>query len=194
MRHFVTLLIGLAGIASADYGTVFETQFQLCPSGWFSNTWHFNGGTGAWIDESINGGDPPYSISASMGTQAQPPVWYFVPDGTDSLLIHIEHDLDTYSSAGGEAIIKLLFISGDSEDLFYTTIDYSGCTTSEPIDAVIPVSSPDTWIGFYIHADIATAFMASSSITWYITELSVTAAGESLSFRSDTWASIKHLL
>lgn len=54
-----------------------------------------------------------------MGSQAQSEKWYFVPEGKDPLLVHIEHDLDFITLSSGEDIyITLNYLSGESVILF----------------------------------------------------------------------------
>ena len=194
MKLTALILIALTGTALAESCVVFETKFAVLPSGWFEYDWNFSTSMGAWIDEFIHGADPPFSFDATMGSEALPPVWYFVPDGTDSLVIHIEHDLSARSSWPGEAYIQLKYLSGESEYLFYQEIDNTWTYANEPVDIIIPWTGDDNYIGIRIHASIATVYMDNATITWYITDLSINAIGESLGFNSASWAWIKHAL
>jgi len=165
----------------------------VLPDGWYSEEWSFSQTTGAEIDKYLSGLEPPYSYSASMGSGVQPEVWYFVPDGTDSLLIHIEHDFIAGGSIFGEAYIDLNYLSGPSTTLFYANMFYLGYSTSDPIDVVIPSPSADTWIGFTIHGDIEATYSYSANIEWHITNLSVTAYGDALELDAVSWGAIKQL-
>ncbi len=193
MKYTITLLILLFAVAIADSCTVFETQFATLPDGWYNNgnEWHFNSQLGAWIDEWVTSAEPPYSFSAIMGSQAQPEKWYFVPDGTDSLLVHIEHDLNFISFSSGEEInITLNYLSGESLILFSAEDLLTG-SASDPIDVVILSPPADTWIGFTIHAYVSASYPGYAAIEWFITDLSVTAYGNELELESTTWGNIK---
>ncbi len=190
MKYTITLLILLLGTAVADSSTVFETQFATLPDGWYNNEWHFNAQLGAWLDEWVTSAEPPFSFTAEMGTQVQ---WYFVPDGTDSLLVHIEHDLYFITFGSEDIYIALNYLSGESLTLF-SAEELTGPSTSDPIDVVIVSPPADTWIGFTIHAHVSASYPGYATIEWFITELSVTAYGTELELGSTTWGGIKTAL
>ena len=116
---FMLVLFSLAG---AEEANLFETSFQGLPEGWFNSNWGFEGGD-ARIDEFVNywSGD----FLADMYTDGEPPALYFVPDGTDSVVIHIEHDI----YMGGEdikAFVEVTSTSGEDVRIFDEMVFWDG--------------------------------------------------------------------
>ncbi len=191
MKCLPVLFILFAGSAMAESSTLFETQFATLPEGWNNSNWNTSITMGAWIDEYLNTG-APWSFTADMGSGADPASWYFVPDGTDSLLIHIEHDFYAYASASNsEAYIELMNPTGVNQYLFYQNINGVYYGTTDPIDIVVTPTPAGHWIGLRIYARIAFSYPATASIEWYITNLSVTAIGNELALDNITWGNIK---
>lgn len=137
MKCFAVIFVFFAGLAMAESFTLFETPFGTLPEGWDNSNWNTSRTMGAWISQYLHTG-APWSFTADMGSGADPASWYFVPDGTDSLLIHIEHDYFAYASASNsEAYIQLLNPSGEDQYLFYHNISGYSYSTTDPIDIVI---------------------------------------------------------
>ncbi len=191
----LVLMFLLCSLALADTCTVFETQFESLPDGWLSEEWQFNTNSGAWINETIYGYQSPTSCTATMSSLSDPEVWYFVPDGTDSLLVHIEHDLAAYVNGVGIAYIQMHYFPDEEEYLFFDPYLNLGTSTSDPIDVSIQAPPVDTWIGFTFYAHMQAAYPGNGgNIQWYIYELFVTAFGNSLELDRHTWGGIKTAL
>ena len=91
-------------------------------------------------------------------------MWYFVPDGTESLLVHIEHYLNFITAGSEDVYITLSCLSGESLILFSAEDLSTGCSTSKPIDAVILSPPADAWIGFTIHAHVSVSYFGYAYI------------------------------
>ncbi len=173
----------------AETAIVFETTFNELPAGWFNNEWLFSS-SGAHIYESVYI-PGPFAFEADMYTNGQPPIYYFVPDGTDSLVIHIEHDIGMYG-AFGSACVRLYSTSFDSVNIFSEWVHNDSYFSSDPIHHVIVDPPPETWIGFRFSGYISAAYPVSTTINWWVFNMTVTAHGDELALEPGTWASIKN--
>ena len=171
----------------AETAIVFETTFNELPAGWFNSEWLFSSSY-AYICESVF---ETGTFEADMYTNGQPPIYYFVPDGTDSLVIHIGHDIAMYGT-NGNAFVRLYSTSFDSVNIFNEWVHYDSYYSSDPIHHVIVDPPPDTWIGFRFHGYISATYPSGSTINWWVYNLTVTAHGDELTLEPGTWASIKN--
>lgn len=192
MNRSIYILIALAGIVWADSTTVFDTQFAALPDGWSNSNWGFSWQYGAWVDEWVTSAEPPYNFTATMSSQAGTESWYFVPDGTDSLQIHIEHDFDAMVSASSEAYILMLSPSTSNEYLFHEEIS-NAYSTSDPVDITFTAPPAGAYIGFKVYAYVGTSYPAYSTIEWNIYDLTVTAYGNGMALEPITWGELKQL-
>ncbi len=183
-----SILVAFAFSSFADY-VIFETVFEELPSGWHNDRWTFNN-PGAKAQH--------YSVDefweCDMSSSLYPPqVYYFVPDGADSVVVHIEHILSATTdegSASGQVFMSSTTIGGGviyDEGVFW----YSSITDSEPIIHSI-IDPPDgTYLGFHFHAVADAASYEYASINWKIFSMVVTAYGSAMELQSGTWAGIK---
>ncbi len=190
MRHSIPVLLFLTAAVLGDSCTVFETPFAALPDGWSNDEWNFNSNDGAWISGWVTGWP---SFYATMGSDESYQGWYFVPDGTDSLKIHIEHELNAINNGYCQAGIELLIPGYDDVYLFGPSVPWGMYETSDPIDTTLHTPPAGGWIGFNIHACIDSIYPGTSDLSWYITFLSVTAYGEELELDASTWAEIKQI-
>lgn len=187
MRLAILTTIVVIASGLAETAVVFETTFNSLPAGWFNNEWTFSP-SGANIYAWVYNGS---SFTADMYTNGQPPMLYFVPDGTDSLVIHIEHDINM-SGAYGAAFVRLYSTSFADVDIFCESFYNDGYFSTDPIHYVIVDPPPDTWIGFRLHGYVSAGYPEYSTIDWCIFSMTATAHGEALTLEMSTWASIKN--
>jgi len=131
------LIVFLTVLSFGESATVFETDFALLPSGWVNDNWICSASQGAYVHINMPGGGSPqiYQYSADMQSNGSPAVWYFVPDGTDSLVIDVEHSIDIITTSGGNFYIKLIYSDLTEEDVFHVQLtpqEYSYVST-DPI-------------------------------------------------------------
>jgi len=186
--HARILAAALAILTAANAGVLFETSFESLPPGWSNDNWEFYGGD-ARIDVLVNhwSGD----FQADMHTYGEQPVLYFVPDGTDSVVVHIEHDI----YMGGEDIYAFVSVSdglGSDTLIFEEQVSNDGFSTDDPVHYVLHDPQPDTWLGFQFHGEANNHYyMATSQLDWRIFDMTVLAYGDSLALPSMTWGAIK---
>jgi hypothetical protein len=189
MSKLICIVILITGVVLAESATVFDTQFNGIPNGWSNLHWEFSGSDGAYLNKWVSS---PDEFIAVTGSQSGTASWYFVPDGTDSLVIHIEHDIYAMTAHESVVYIQLLSPSTANEYLFYEDL-YNSYTSDEPIDLTITSPLAGNWIGFKIYADITTCYPGYSIIEWYITDLTATAYGSGMTLDTVTWADLKQL-
>ncbi len=182
------ILVSFAFSSFADC-VIFESVFEELPSGWYNDRWTFNNpGAKAYhycVDEWWECDMSSYWNS--------PPVYYFVPDGADSVVIHIEHYLSATTdegSASAQLYISSTTIGGGyiyDESVYW----YSSITDYEPIVYSIIDPPNGTYLGFRFHAEADAGQNEYTSINWEIYSIVVTAYGSSMELQSGTWANIK---
>jgi len=182
-------VILVTGVIQAESATVFETQFHGTPNGWSNLHWEFSGSDGAYLNKWVSS---PDAYMAVAGSQSGTASWYFVPDGTDSLVVHIEHDIYAMAASESEVYIQLLSPSTANEYLFYEDIQ-NAYTSDEPINLTITSPLAGNWVGFKIYAYITTCYPGYAIIEWHITDLTVTAYGNGMALEAVTWADLKQL-
>lgn len=187
MKIAALIAIIVFAFCFAETAIVFETTFNELPAGWFNSEWLFSS-SGAHIYETVF---EIGTFEADMYTNGQPPIYYFVPDGTDSLVIHIEHDI-AMCGTNCSAFVKLYSTSFFSVWIFNEGFINDSYYSSDPIHYVIVDPPPDTWIGFRFHGYISATFPSGSSINWWVYNLTATAHGDELALEPGTWASIKN--
>ena len=186
-----SVLFAFATMSLAD-SIIFETDFEEIPAGWYNDRWTF-GNPGAKAHH--YSADEWWDCDMSSYI-TEPPVYYFVPDGADSVVIYIEHSLYTSVSEGtvkAQFIVASTTIGGGtiySESVFW----YDTFTDTQPIVYSI-VDPPDgTYLGFHFHAEAGADVPNYATINWIIFHMDVTVYGSSLGLQFDTWGSIKRCL
>ena len=192
-------LVCLALASSHADGIVFETWFEELPDKWYSDgEWEFNHpGAYAYWSSSV----PDY-WDAHMTSHAEPPYYilYFVPDGTDSLVVTIDHDLSLQCSDWGMGRAQVYFYATG----YYEVLIYEAEATAEnfadtqPITYTLDQPGPGTYIGFtfYIEGEEWEQWERAdhrSSVQWTITHLIAVAYGDSLGMEPATWGRLKTL-
>lgn len=190
MKFTLTSLMILASISIAESGTVFETDFQEIPSGWYNDDWTF-GADGAHWGAFCSGTE---EFEGSMGSDGEPGVWYFVPDGTDSLVIHVDYNWGAVINSGEcTAYLRMRYLSGGYEELFYVHEEptFLGGADSS-VTYVVESVAAETWIGFEAYGFVSNTYaLLFSNFGIDITELTVTAYGDELTFEHCSWGAIK---
>ena len=169
---------------------IFQTDFNELPDNWYATaSWEF-GPVGAvtssswpatWLDADMFTGDGPAELI------------YFVPDGTDSIIVTIPY----YLNAGvceGDANFEILMGGSGSgwNELWSRSLSDEG-TINET--ATINVSpnwiSGGEWIGIRFKGYGSCIDVGYLSVNWQIHSLTITAIGDSLALDHSTWARIK---
>jgi len=189
MKSILFGILVLFACSSFADCVIFESIFDELPSGWHNNRWTFNN-PGAKAQHYSAGENWDADLSSYLGA---PQVYYFVPDGADSVVVHIVHVLSAATDeggAGGQFWISSTTIGGGliyDEYVFW----YSSITDSDPIVYSI-IDPPDgTYIGFYFYAYASAASYEWASVNWKIHSIVVTAYGSAMELQSGTWAGIK---
>lgn len=188
MKKSTIYLFVIGAMVFADTAILFETDFSSLPDGWQNDVWVFNH-PGAYIGNGVQNS----SWDAEFSSFGPTPVLYFVPDGTDSVVIHLEHELimeGSYYSAGIQLWTSL---TGWTDHIYYEA-GAGWFEDAEPIQFVIEDPASDTWLGFRFRGELSAGYMMYAGMTWNIFSMSVTANGETLGLAGSTWASIKNCL
>lgn len=197
MKSVHLLLLAVSVFACGESAVVYETDFAVVPPGWYNDNWSTSSSQGAYIHQNMPGGGSPqiYTFLAHMYSNTTPPVWYFVPDGTDSLVIDVEHSIDVFTTSNCNFFIKLLYSDDTEEYIFHQQISGNGgYISTEPIHHVVVGPPEGVWIGFVLYAYNTIYYATMGHIYWYVTSLNATAYGNSLNLEPSTWASIKSAL
>lgn len=182
MKIVMLVVVLLIQCVLAVEATIFETTFDGLPDGWTNNGWTFPSGN-AYIHEWV------YQGTAHDGMYSEADA-YFVPDGTDSLVIDISHSIEL-QGAYSLAWVRLYTTSMGDMDIFYELAFQSSYESSDPIHFVVEDPPDDTFVGFRFYGYVAAGTPEWSSITWTVFDMSVKAYGEDLGLDGGTWGSIK---
>ena len=188
MKKVTILLLVVDAIAFADTAILFQTDFSSIPTGWINDEWSFNH-PGAYIGNGVQFS----SWDAEFSSFGPTPVLYFVPDGTDSVVIQLEHELIMEGSFHSAGIQLWTNLSGWTNYIYYSAGE-GWFEDEEPIHFVIDDPDSGTWLGFKFRGELSAGYMMYAGMTWNIFSMSVTAYGEKLELASTTWASIKNCL
>jgi len=186
----VALMVILKSNAFAEFCTVFETNFLEIPSGWYNDDWTF-GAEGAYWGAYCSGNE---QFEGSLGSDGEPGVWYFVPDGTDSLVINVDYNWGAVINSGEcTAYLRMQYLSGGYEELFYVHEEPTFLGGADSSVTYVVESVPaGTWIGFEAYGFVSNTYVELfSNFGISITELTVTAFGDQLTFEQYTWGAVK---
>ena len=171
---------------------IFQTDFNELPNNWYANSsWEF-GPYGAVTNSSW----PDTWWDADMlTTNSSTELVYFIPDGTDSIIVTIPYYLLAQVSEGNANFNILMKASGSTwNEIWSRSLSYEG-TINET--ATINVSpdwiSGGEWIGIRFYGYGSCIDVGSLSVDWRIYGLTITAIGDSLALDNATWADIKHI-
>ena len=182
----------------AESEVLFETDFNQLPDGWTNDDGCVFGSFGAALCVSV----VDSTLSAEFTSEGEPPVYYVVPDGADSVVIEIDHwvllsaDPVLDGKASSTALIQLWTSQfGWGEYIFYETLS-TGFYTEELISVyTLSEIEPDTWLGFLFRAELVSENQGEyAEVIWQINGMTVTVYGDELSIDTGTWASIKNTL
>lgn len=189
IKIFLYLLI-IATVSNADSVVLFSTSFSELPDGWINtgsgDEWYF-GSSGAYAYGGT--GDDYWDVR-----MYSPPGMYFVPDGTDSVVVHIEHNLLMSGMSGAVAGIVLKSTTAGNTSIYYETLPapFGTVHDNQPIHWSSGTFPEGTWIGMSFWAHKETYTGGSNSISWHIYSLTITAYGNEMAMDAATWAAIKN--
>jgi hypothetical protein len=184
---FILLFI-VAGASEADQ-VVWDYDLTSPPPGWIiDDEWNFSS-AGASI-YGYKEGMCYWGYGGSMLTES-----VTIPGGCDSVVLHVEQDLDLwgYCYGGAQAWIWYSYNNGGSWILIFE--EASNCTSTEPIHLQVPPTagsnlkfrfSGSAWIGSDLRPSAA-------RLDWLLYDLTLTFYGE-LALEQNTWGAIKHIL
>lgn len=181
------LLLVEFGPAPAD-GVILDTDFSQLPEGWYASTaWSF-GDEGAVVQTTMHTWD------ALLFTGEGPrEMIYFVPDGTDSVVIRIPYTLDTSVSDGSvEFWIELASTGTAWNEIWHEGIYGEGSIQQTDTICYTPywISGGD-WMGLDLEGNGLCVDTGSMDVLWQVHGLSIVAYGDSLIMDMGTWGSIK---
>ena len=188
---FTLLLLVVAEYSVAD-AVIFETDFQSLPDNWYvSPIWSFSS-SGASITTTAQ------NWSAILFTQegGTPSPIYFVPDGTDSVLIEIPYSVYVYiyESASVHFSINANINSGQDVVLWSESYFTEGAHSSSGTLEYVFDWSGAGWLGFFFDASGGYDTGCGMSVTWLISGITATAYGNDLELTPLTWGLIKSSL
>jgi len=191
MKKVIMAAVLAATVCTAESHVMFETDFSELPEGWLNDEWTFDH-PGAYT----YGYTQDDYWSARMYSSGSSPSIYFVPDGTDSVVVHIEHDLILYGdpTAYGRVFVSSTTFGDATIYDFQLTPPYTFMEDIEPIHWVLEDPPQGTWLGFEFRGVLSTYSQLANSLSWTVTSLTVTACGSELSLPSCTWGEIKSIL
>lgn len=195
------ILLALASGVQADALLWFE-DLTTPPLGW--TYWGFDFTPfGAHLYEIVDyfpnsppgaGGPAPLMVVGSMYTDT-----VLVPDGIDSLVLHVPQTLNLY--AGGESIFAyatlVVYINGVDSTLYnrgvveYMADSRDSYADSLPLHHSIVDVAPGDEVCFRFYSS-STGWSGSATINWKLWDAQLVGFGD-LAFRSESWAAIKAL-
>jgi hypothetical protein len=157
------------------------------PSWYFDEQWEFEP-EGVRMSEYVS---TPYVTEWGNIFTAE----IIVPDYCDSIVFHVEQDVDVRCSGNGYASAKLKYRvnGGDWIDLFSAVIWYQ---STQPIHEHIPAEAGG-FLAFRFEGIASKGndmYPGWGDIDWLLYDLNLTFYGELVSFEQTTWASIKYSL
>lgn len=172
---------------------IFQTDFNDLPDNWLADQrWEF-GPYGAEVQ--VSGPVSSWDPYMHTGSGAPEPI-YFVPDGTDSLIVTIPYYINAIVQEGyAEFKIRVGGSSSGWHEIWSEFL-YSG----EAINEVGTINiSPDwivggEWVGIDFEGYSNTSETGYLNALWRISSLTLTAIGDSLVLDNITWAKIKSAL
>lgn len=194
MKFTILSAILFAALGYSEAEVLLQTDFNQLPSGWVNDEdWVF-GSFGAALCVSIQ----DTTWSGEFSTEGEPPVRYFVPEGTDSVVVDINHWVllsagEVKSEASSSAMIQLWTSqSGWGDYIYYNTISDSFFTQEMTSSYVLDNVLPDTFLGFRFTGELVSGSQDNyAEVIWQVNEMTVTAYGVMTALDSGTWGSIK---
>lgn len=185
------LLFFVVSYSFAD-SVIYATDFQSAPEDWFFGSgWTF-GVNGAVSVRSNPVWEDVLFTQKNSGFAER---IYFIPDGTDSLLIEIPYYIYVNNSevSGGATFEINAYIDQASTrtKIFYQNVWQAGVYEYDDSVEYLFNRQGSGWLGFFI--EFAGGCEPGCGITaiWQIHGITVTAYGDDLGLAPLTWASIK---
>ena len=182
-RTFIALFMLYSVILGST--VVWSYDLTSLPDGWYADSvWSF-GLDGAVLD--ITEGEPYQTTLGSIVTD-----WIMIPDNCDSIVLHVEQDLYTFSYVGGTAEAALKYRNNDME---WHSLDIGYPVTTDPIHALLPLY-PVQGLSFKFFGAAVGGSPYNpgyGDVVWKLWDLSLTIYGDSLTMESTTWAAIKSM-
>jgi len=180
----ILILLCVTTICAGDW-VVWEYDLRSAPPGWeFEHEWVFSS-EGVRMDEYVGS---PYT--SEWGHIYSLDV--VIPEGCDSIILHIEQDLSVTSSGNGYAGAELDYRLNGAEwlPLLNVGIWYQ---STVPIHEDIP-AAPGQVLDLHFEAYAGKGndmYPGWGSIDWLLYDLTLTFYGEQVSFEQTTWGAIK---
>jgi len=189
MTHISALLflLCLADICIGDW-TAWEYDLRSAPPGWeFEDEWEFSS-EGVRMDEYVA---TPYM--SEWGHIYSLDV--VIPGGCDSIILHIEQDLNVSSSGNGYAGAELDYRLNGVEWIPVLDVGIWYQSTA-PIHVSIPAAAGQVLdLHFEAYAGKGNdMYPGWGSIDWLLYDLTLTFYGEQVSFGQTTWGALKSSL
>ncbi len=183
------LLLIPVGYSMAD-AIIFETDFQSLPEGWYAGTqWTF-GDDGAVSHRT----DPVWEDVLFTRINGDELRIYFIPDGTDSVLVEIPYYISVNNSeVSGGAQFEISATIGSSTDTRIFNIDVwqAGYYVYEGTVEYVFHREGSGWLGFFISSTGGCEPGCGITAHWEIHGITVTVFGDDLDLAPLTWASVK---
>jgi len=181
------MLSALCGQTCSE-GIVLDTDFGQLPDGWYVDLdWSF-GEDGAVVQTSADSWD------ALLFTGEGPPeMIYFVPDGTDSVVVRIPYSLDASVVDGTVDFFIELGSTGTAWNEIWQEGIYGegSIQQSDTICLNAYWITGGDWLGIAFEGEGQCLDTGSMSVLWQVHGLTITAYGDSLTMDAGTWGSIK---
>ncbi len=182
------VLLVISAFCRGEEVVIFSTDFTELPDGWINTGY----------DDEWSFGPNGAAASGSSGEQywfvelCTPDQFFFVPDGTDSLVVHIEHLL-SLDGDGPCASVNLMTIPSGNITIYYKSSYYpgGGVYDIEPIHWSSNQYLQGTWVGISFYA-FKEEWVTGNSASWHLYSLTITAHGSELDMNTITWASVKN--
>lgn len=191
MRRVLFLIITTAlSLPVFSDAVVFHTDFSELPEHWWSNSeWEF--GSGGAVTS--NTWPSTYWDADMFSGDGPPDIIYFIPDGTDSVLITIPYYVHADVSEGDANFrIRIKATGSDWTEIWSRAVYYQGSITESGTISIVPDwISGGEWMGIFFDAWGSCIYVGCLETDWQIHSLTITAMGDSLVLDQTTWANIK---
>lgn len=169
---------------------IFQTDFNELPDNWFAtDNWEF-GPDGAVTGFSYWQG---YWFADMLTSNGDTEFTYFVPDGTDSILVTIPYYLgvEVFDGSAYFSILMQASGSGWTEIWSESVIWYEWLFETATINVSPDWISGGEWISIRFKGWGGSE--EYSNVHWEIQGLTITAIGDNLALDNSTWAEIKSI-
>ena len=189
--NFVLAFLLLIPVSNAIADAViFQTDFQSLPDNWFANDqWSFTT-SGAVITRT----DRMWDDVLFTQSNSRSDCIYFVPDGTDSVLVEIPYSVyvnNSETSGGASFNISASIEPYTFARLLELSVWQAGVYQYAGTIEHVFHREGSGWLGFFIEFTGGCEVGCAISAQWTIQGITVTAYGDDLSLNPLTWASIK---